>query len=754
MKKSPPSVSLSPFVSSLPAEDLYPLLECRHSDTHRILGILPTHSGGFVARVFHPGAISAELKFSDGERLPLIKLHADGLFEAGIKERSGPFDPGSYEIEATFGDGRIVSYRDPHAFPPLLGEVDLYLLGRGEHLESYHVLGAHPRVVLGISGTAFAVWAPNAQRVSVVGDFNGWDGRRHMMRRLGGSGVWEIFIPEVGIGDHYKFEVRGPHGDVFLKTDPYGFFAQHDLRTACMVADLGLYQWDDAKWMERRATRDPYKEPMSVYEVHLGSWRRQPEDHDRPLSYLELSVELVNYVKEMGFTHVELLPVMEHPFDGSWGYQVVNFFAPSSRFGTPDEFRKLIDSFHNAGIGVILDWVPGHFPKDAHGLAHYDGTALYEHADPRLGEHREWGTLIFNYGRNEVRNFLIANALFWLDQYHIDGLRVDAVASMLYLDYSRKEGEWFPNRFGGRENLEAIEFLKTFNVLCYSRHPGIVTIAEESTAWPGVSKPVYEGGLGFGFKWNMGWMNDSLRYIALSPIHRKYHQGEITFSMLYAYHEHFMLVLSHDEVVHGKGSLMNKMPEDDWQKGANLRMFLSWMWGHPGKKLLFQGGEIAQWREWDHAHSIDWHLLDYHPHSGMQRLVRRLNEIYLSEPALFVLDDIPEGFQWVDFHDANNTVWSFMRKAPSTGSARDLLVVVNATPVVRHGYRIGVPSEGACEELLNSDAAQFGGSGCAGNPVHHTEVIGAHGFPFSITVDLPPLATLMISLPRPNPSIS
>jgi len=750
MKTStPPHINL-PAAVLLPPEDLYPLLECRHSDPHRILGVRKDISGRSVLRVFHPGASSVAMLFQNGERIPLIKAHADGLFEAETT-RDLPSSPESYQIEVTFADGRSISHRDPHAFAPLLGDMDLYLLGQGRHLEAYRVLGAHPRDVGGISGTSFAVWAPNAQRVSVVGDFNGWDGRCHMMRRLGGSGVWEVFIPGVAEGEHYKFEIRGPYGDVFLKTDPFGFFAQHDLRTACLVTDLERYEWNDAEWMELRAKRDAYASPMSIYEVHLGSWRRKPEEKDRPLSYLELADELVGYVKEMGFTHVELLPVMEHPFDASWGYQVVNFFAPSSRFGTPDEFRALIDRLHQAGIGVILDWVPGHFPKDAHGLARYDGTALYEHEDPRLGEHREWGTLIFNYGRREVQNFLIANALFWLDQYHIDGLRVDAVASMLYLDYSRKEGEWVPNCFGGRENLEAIEFLKTFNTLCYSRHPGVMTIAEESTAWPGVSKPVYDGGLGFGFKWNMGWMNDSLRYIARPPIHRKHHQGEITFSMLYAYHEHFVLVISHDEVVHGKGSMMNKMPEDDWQKAANLRMFLSWMWAHPGKKLLFQGSEIAQWREWNHAQSIDWHLLEHQPHIGMQRLVKRLNEIYLSEPALFMLDDRPEGFQWVDFHDAENTVWSFLRKAPRASDERnlhsDLLVIVNATPVVRHGYRVGVDQPGCYEEILNSDSARFGGSGCISNNLIVAEDVGAHGRTRSIVLDFPPLAVLVLRVP-------
>ena len=730
----------------LPPEDLYRMLECRHSDPHRILGVR-SEGARRVARVFHPGATSILLQGSDGQRLSLTKVHADGLFEAEAPG-SFPASPESYSISATFADGSTVSYADPHAFAPTLGEVDLYLLGAGEHLEAYRVLGAHLRSLAGVSGTSFAVWAPNAQRVSVVGDFNGWDGRLHMMRSLGGSGIWEIFVPGVTEGTHYKFEIRGPHGDVFLKTDPYGFFAQHDLRTACLVTDLARYQWSDAAWMGRRATRNAYAEPMSVYEVHLGSWRRRPEDQNRPLSYLELTEELVGYVTEMGFTHVELLPVMEHPFDGSWGYQVVNFFAPSSRFGTPDEFRHLIDALHQAGVGVILDWVPGHFPKDAHGLARFDGTALYEHEDPRLGEHKDWGTLIFNYGRNEVRNFLIANALFWLDQYHIDGLRVDAVASMLYLDYSRNAGEWVPNCFGGRENLDAIEFLKAFNTACYARHPGVITIAEESTAWPGVSKPVYEGGLGFGFKWNMGWMNDSLRYIARPPVHRKYHQGEITFSMLYAYHEHFILVLSHDEVVHGKGSLLNKMPGDDWQKAANLRMFLSWMWAHPGKKLLFQGDEIGQWREWDHSHSIDWHLLQHQPHAGLQRLVRRLNEIYRTEPALFALDDHPEGFEWVDFHDADNTVWSFIRKSPEGAGSSDLLVVVNATPVVRHAYRIGVPVGGSYEVILNSDDAAFDGSGIVGMSALDSSELGNHGRPHSIAIDLPPLAVLLLRIPK------
>ncbi len=740
--------SLSSVIMSsttLPPEDLYPLLECRHSDPHRILG-LRVLGKETIARVFHPDALTVSILLENGTKHPLIKTHADGLFEgviSGVQSSS----PLSYRIVTTFADGSSHSGRDAYAFAPQLGDLDLYLLGQGNHLEAHRVMGAHPREVEGIQGTAFAVWAPNAQRVSVVGDFNKWDGRRHMMRRLGGSGVWDIFVPGVREGNHYKFEIRGKDGGVFLKTDPFAFYAQHDLRTACMVTDLGHYHWSDDNWMKGRAERDPYASPMSVYEVHLGSWRRKPEDRNRPLSYLELADELVDYVTEMGFTHVELLPVMEHPFDGSWGYQVVNFFAPTSRFGSPDEFRQLIDRLHQAGIGVILDWVPGHFPKDAHGLARFDGTSLYEHEDPRMGEHRDWGTLIFNYGRTEVRNFLIANALFWLSEYHIDGLRVDAVASMLYLDYSRKAGEWIPNKFGGRENLDAIEFLKAFNTACYQRHPGVITIAEESTAWPGVSKPVYEGGLGFGFKWNMGWMNDSLRYIARPPVHRKYHQGEITFSMIYAYHEHFVLVLSHDEVVHGKGSLLNKMPGDDWQKAANLRMFLSWMWAHPGKKLLFQGCEIAQWREWNHLHSIDWHLLDHQPHSGIQRLVKRINAIYREEPSLFLLDDSSEGFQWVDHSDSDNSVWAFLRKAPAGTRDSDLLVIVNATPVVRQDYRIGVPRTGEYPVIFNSDDLVFGGSGHLQGSARASCSRAWHGFTNSLTIDLPPLATLILRCP-------
>lgn len=741
-------------LSTLPNDDLFPLLETRHCDPHRLLGIHHLENNQVVFRSWYPNAreVTACFLIPGEKKCSLHCVHRDGLFEAMIdaslfkKIEKLPAST-SYQLEVITAQGDSITINDPYSFPPLLSDVDLYLFAEGKHHDIYRKLGAHPRMIDGIAGVGFAVWAPHAQRVSVVGDFNQWDGRVHMMRKLGNSGVWEIFLPGIAVGDHYKFEIRGPQGDLVLKTDPYGFFAQHDLRTACMVNDLDCYQWSDHDWMTQRAKADCYRLPLSIYEVHLGSWRRCPEENNRPLSYLELAKQLVDYVVEMGFTHVELMPVMEHPFEGSWGYQVINFFAPSSRFGTPDEFRHLIDSFHQAGIGVILDWVPGHFPRDAHGLAGYDGTALYEHEDPRRGEHRDWGTMVFNYGRHEVKNFLVANALYWLKEFHIDGLRVDAVASMIYRDYSRKEGEWEPNCFGGREHLEAVDFIKECNELCYQLHPGIIMIAEESTAWPHVSKPTYLGGLGFGFKWNMGWMNDSLNYISLPPIHRKFHQGDITFSMLYAYHEHFILVLSHDEVVHGKSSLLSKMPEDDWRKFANLRLFFAWMWGHPGKKLLFQGGEFGQRDEWNHDRSIDWHLLQYAPHRGIQTLIKRLNHLYRHEPALALLDDQPGGFEWIDFHDADNSVWSFLRKAPAD-AGHDLVIIVNATPVVRHQYRVGVPMVGTYEVLLNSDDHAFDGSGVNQESVFQTASQPWHHFAQSITLDLPPLATIYLKVPK------
>ena len=722
----------------LAPDDYFPLVEARHCDPFRILGIrsLQDH---FLARVLRPDAseLAVILDGKGAKAQKLLRVDEHGLFEGEI---AGFTEGMSYTLEITGHDGRKWKERDAYSFPPVLGEMDIYLFNEGTHYDIYKKLGAHVKVIGDVPGVHFAVWAPSAQRVSVVGDFNNWDGRVHQMRKLVPSGVWEIFLPGVHEGAHYKFEIRGAHGDVFLKTDPYAFFAQHGVQTGCMVFDLGRYQWSDEEWMHKRPQVDSYNSPMSIYEVHIGSWQRIPEDGNRALSYRELGDRLIPYVKEMGFTHIELMPVMEHPFDGSWGYQVVNYYAPTSRFGNPDEFRNFVDRCHQAGIGVILDWVPGHFPKDAHGLARFDGSCLFEHEDPRLGEHQDWGTLIFNYGRNEVKNFLIGNALFWLDEYHIDGLRVDAVASMLYLDYSRKAGEWIPNCFGGRENLEAIDFLKRCNEVCYERHPGVALIAEESTAWPGVSRPTYTGGLGFGYKWNMGWMNDSLRYISKDPIHRRYHQGEITFSMLYAFHEHFILVLSHDEVVHGKGSLINKMPGDDWQKFANCRMFLAWMWAHPGKKLIFQGIEFGQFSEWKHAFSLDWHLTEQHLNQGMRRLMQHLNWLYTHEPSFYELDDSYEGYEWIDFGDADNSVWSFMRKSRS---GERILFVVNATPIVRGGYRVGVPQPGFYEEILNTDAETYGGSN-AGNfgGVQAHEDWSWQNQPHSIEINLPPLSVI------------
>jgi len=721
--------------STLPDDDFYPLIEARHGDPFRLLG-LREFQGSYFARVWRPDAAEVALldAHDSSRRYVLPKIHPDGYFETVLRGVTEPFE---YILEFKNAEGLTWSGHDPYSFGPVLGEMDIYLFNEGTHYEVYEKLGAHLHQMGHVKGTHFAVWAPNAQRVSIVGDFNNWDGRVHPMRKMIPAGIWEIFLPGVGEGDHYKFEIRGPHGDVNLKTDPFAFYAQHGTQTGCMVFDIKRYAWSDADWMKKRTQIDPYNSPMSIYEVHLGSWQRIPEEGNRYLSYLELGDRLIPYVKEMGFTHIELMPVMEHPFDGSWGYQVVNYYAPTSRHGNPDEFRNFVDRCHQAGIGVILDWVPGHFPKDAHGLARYDGTCLYEHEDPRLGEHMDWGTLIFNYGRNEVKNFLLGNALFWLDEYHLDGLRVDAVASMLYLDYSRKAGEWVPNCFGGRENLDAINFLKRFNEVCYERFPGVATIAEESTAWPGVSRPTYTGGLGFGFKWNMGWMNDSLRYISKEPIHRRYHQGEITFSMIYAFQEHFLLVLSHDEVVHGKGSMINKMPGDMWQQFANLRMFLAWMWAHPGKKLIFQGIEFGQWEEWKHGQSLDWHLMNFSLHDGLRRLVQHLNWLYTHEPAFYELDDTYEGYEWVDFHDSDNSVWSFMRKDRSGGT---IVFVINATPVVRGGYRVGVNSLGWYKEVLNTDAETYGGSNVGNWGGRDAEHWSWQGKPYSIVVDLPPLS--------------
>ncbi len=659
-----------------------------------------------------------------------------GLYEALLPEGTERF---RYVLKVTGEDGREVLEHDPYSFGAILGPMDLYLFNEGNHYDIYDKLGAHLTEIDGVRGVSFAVWAPNAQRVSVVGDFNLWDGRRNPMRKLLNAGVWEVFLPGVEEGAHYKFEIKGAHGGILLKSDPFAFFSQNGIQTSSLVFNLKRYVWADGDWMKKRREKEWHREPISVYEVHLGSWARVPEEGDRYLSYSEFGDRLIDYVVDLGYTHIELMPVAEHPFDGSWGYQVTGYYAPTSRFGNPDDFRAFVDKCHAHNLGVIVDWVPGHFPKDAHGLAEFDGTDLFEHSDPRQGEHRDWGTLIFNYGRNEVRNFLIANALFWLDEYHIDGLRVDAVASMLYLDYSREDGEWVPNAYGGRENLEAVHFLKRFNEVCYERFPGILTLAEESTAWPGVSRPTYLGGLGFGFKWNMGWMHDFLSYMEKEPVYRRYHQNDVTFSMVYAFDEHFMLVLSHDEVVHGKGSMIGKMPGDRWQKFANLRMFYAWMYAHPGKKLLFQGGEFGQWSEWNHGKSLDWHLLDQPDHAGLRRLVQRLNHLYRDEPALWENDDSYAGFEWIDFHAADNSVVAFLRKADSGSS---LIFAVNATPVVREGYRIGVPGPGFYEEVLNSDSDVYGGSNAGNFGGMHAEPVSWQGKPYSIMVRLPPLSTV------------
>jgi 1,4-alpha-glucan branching enzyme len=723
--------------ATLSPHDLNLLLRAEHADPFGVLG-LQSVNGTLVVRALRPDAKTLAVvdRADPKTKFEAQRIADEGVFEATINGRSDRFD---YMLEVTNWAGNKVEVADPYSFGPLLGELDMHLYCEGTHYEIYRKLGAHLMEVNGHAGVLFSVWAPNAQRVSVVGDFNGWDGRLHPMRKRVESGIWEIFIPGVGEQAHYKFELRNCFGQIVLKGDPYAFYSQHGLQTASLVFNLDRFSWSDREWMESRRTREWHKEPVSVYEVHLGSWARVPEENNRYLSYREFSDRLINYVLEMGYTHIELMPIAEHPFDGSWGYQVTGYYSPTSRFGNPDEFREFVDRCHQAGIGVILDWVPGHFPKDAYGLAQFDGTHLYEHADPRQGEHQDWGTLIFNYGRSEVRNFLIANALFWLDEYHIDGLRVDAVASMLYLDYSRSAGAWIPNVHGGRENLEAIYFLKRFNEVCYERFPGIMTIAEESTAWPGVSRPTFLGGLGFGFKWNMGWMHDFLVYMSREPVHRKFHQGDITFSLLYAFQEHFILVLSHDEIVHGKGSLVNKMPGDAWQKFANLRMFYAWMYSYPGKKLLFMGGEFGQWQEWNHDRSLDWHLLQFPMHAGLRRLVQHLNHLYRKEPALWQFDDSYEGFEWIDFHDAESSIVAYFRKAHD---GPILIFAVNATPVPRHAYRIGAAGEGWYEEVLNTDADTYGGSNVGNYGGVHADAIPWQGQSHSISINLPPLGVV------------
>lgn len=643
-----------------------------------------------------------------------------------------------YRLKAQ-GDGGAWEFDDPYRFGPVLGEIDLHLMGEGTHRRLWQALGAHVMEHEGATGTHFAVWAPNAQRVSVVGDFNNWDGRRHPMQRLGG-GLWEIFLPGVGDGALYKYEIVGADGGLMLKADPVGFGSQHPPEKASIVRDISGYGWHDAAWMDRRAAAQDRRAPVSIYEVHPGSWRRRLDQGGRPLSYQEMARDLVNYVSDMGFTHIELMPVSEFPFDGSWGYQPVGLYAPTIRFGPPHEFRDLVDAAHQAGLGVLLDWVPGHFPTDAHGLARFDGTALYEHADPREGFHQDWNTLIYNYGRTEVQNYLIANALYWLEEYHIDGLRVDAVASMLYRDYSRKAGEWVPNKDGGRENYEAIAFLQNMNVAAYGESPSIMTVAEESTSFPKVSAPVDAGGLGFGYKWNMGWMNDTLRYMQRDPVYRQYHHDLMTFGLLYGFSENFILPISHDEVVHGKGSMLRKMPGDEWQQFANLRAYYGFMWGHPGKKLLFMGCEFAQPEEWNHNGELNWHAAAQPRHQGVQALVRDLNHLYRKTPALHLLDCEAEGFQWIAT-DAAQSSFAWIRRG---GEGHPPVVVVcNFTPVPRHGFRIGVPQAGFWREAINTDAAVYGGSGIGNLGGVTADGPGQDGQPASMVITMPPLSVVM-----------
>jgi 1,4-alpha-glucan branching enzyme len=708
-----------------------------HPDPFSFLGMRPAKGGGYVVRVFLPGARTVEVVSYDGDALgELERIHPDGLFTGPVAEMV------PYRLLIAWEGGGEAEVEDPYRFPAVLGEQDLYLFGEGNHLRLYEKFGAHPIEFEGVAGTSFAVWAPNARRVSVIGDFNSWNGRRHVMRKHPG-GVWEIFIPEVGEGALYKYEIKGPNRRLLpLKADPFGLRAERLPGTASIVHGMGHYEWGDAAWMEERESKSALDAPMAIYEVHLGSWRRNPDGSY--YTYGQLAEELVPYVAEMGYTHVEFLPPTEHPFDGSWGYQPLGLYAPTSRFGTPDEFKRLVDAFHRAGIGVIIDWVPAHFPEDPHGLGLFDGTHLYEHADPRQGRHPDWGTLVFNYGRPEVSNYLLANALFWVSEYHVDGLRVDAVASMLYLDYSREPGEWIPNVHGGNENLEAVAFLQRMNELVFGRHPGATTLAEESTAWPMVSRPVSMGGLGFGYKWNMGWMHDSLQYMSEDPINRRYHHNEITFSLVYAFNENFVLPLSHDEVVHGKRSLIDKMPGDEWQKFANLRAYYGFMYTHPGKQLLFMGGELGQRREWNHDASLDWHLLEETPHRGVRSLVKDLNALYSATPALYEVDFEPAGFGWIEGGDMENSVVSFLRR----GNKDLAIVVCNFTPVVRHGYRIGVPEGGTYEEALNTDDTRYGGSGVGNSEGVSVEKVPSHGQPYSVSLTLPPLATMILKKAR------
>jgi 1,4-alpha-glucan branching enzyme len=722
----------------LSAEELHSLTELIHRSPHTLLGMHPLGDGaGVVVRALLPDTkkiVVQPVHEKDKPSFELQRIGNTNVFEGVTQQAKAVY---AYDLVSTDAGGREHRTRDAYSFLPTLGEADLYLFGKGDERKIYEKLGAHLRMVDGVPGASFAVWAPNAQRVSVVGSFNNWDGRFHPMRLLGASGVWEIFIPGVQQGAVYKYEIRDAHGHIKLNTDPFGFLFEVPPKQAAVVWDANKFQWTDDAWLKRRSARDPLRSPMSIYEVHIGSWQKKTATES--WSYRELARPLADYVKRMGFTHVEFLPVAEHAFYPSWGYQVTGFYAPTSRFGTPDDFQYLINVLHEAGIGVIVDWVPAHFPRDTWALAQFDGTALFEHEDPRKGAHQDWGTLIFNYSRHEVSNFLVANALFWCDRFHIDGLRVDAVASMLYLDYSRKDGEWIPNQYGGRENLEAIDFLRKFNHITHTEFPGVLTIAEESTAWPQVTRPPYLGGLGFSFKWNMGWMHDTLGYFGHEPIHRRYHQNELTFAMLYHYHENFMLPLSHDEVVHGKRSLLGRMPGDDWQRFANLRALLAYQWLFPGKKLLFMGCEFGQGHEWNENGQLDWSALDSGPfHRGVQKFVEDLNRLYQKSPALWQADYDYAGFSWIDCNDRDNSVLTFLRQ--TFEGKNQTIVILNLTPVPREHYRMGVPSGGFWKEVLNSNAGIYGGSDSGNAGGVHAEKIASHGHEHSIGFFLPPLS--------------
>ncbi len=724
---------------AIEASDRANLLAGDHSDPHRILGVHPAKAGGIqglVVRAFHPEATGAELVLEDGGPRGFEAL-GGGLFEIFIRAARAPL---RYRLRFHFQDRSVWERDDPYRFPPSLGELDLHLFGEGTHRRLWEFLGARPMRHGDSDGVSFAVWAPNARRVSVVGDFCRWDGRIFPMRSLGGVGVFELFVPGVAPGALYKYEIKTADGHIRLKTDPVALSMEVPPGTAARVF-RSSYQWGDDAWMAARPGRDVPREPVAIYEVHLGSWARVPEEWHRPLTYREIGPRLVEHVKRLGFTHIQLLPVAEHPFAGSWGYQVTGYFAPTARYGSPDDFRAFVDHCHLNGIGVILDWVPAHFPKDDFALRRFDGTALYEHEDPRLGEHPDWGTLIFNYGRTEVRNFLLANALYWLREFHVDGLRVDAVASMLYLDYSRKAGEWVPNVHGGRENLEAVDFIRTLNTMVREEAPGCFTVAEESTAWAGVTRPVKDGGLGFTFKWNMGWMHDTLLYFSKNPVHRKYHQDTITFAMLYEYTERFIMPLSHDEVVHGKGALLSKMPGDPWQRFANLRLLLAYQFTRPGKKLLFMGTELAHSREWHHDSSLDWHLAEEPLREAFGRFVQDLGALYRAHACLWRQDHEPEGFRWIDCTDRHNSVLAYARL---DGEAH-LVVVLNLTPVPRGDYRIGVPRAGGYAEILSSDHPRYGGSQVETLRHVRTEEVPWHGVPHSIRLNLPPLGALILA---------